>query len=441
MALRKEPRSCQTPHGWRLATVEEANNNLKWMTDNNLLEKWDLARLLNGWIGGSAYAFDVQEAFRSCLGYMILIESSTPEISHADDRSAGLYSEVPPLSNEGRSAAVLLCSEDWNVEVLYWLMPGEDPPKWEDDETKAVSEIVSKVAREWQGVRAKSRVLSSLEDARINIQELLTALAVDTIKSLEALMNRIQLYEKGQISNEILEEFIPALPETGDEFLDEINLKEDLKTFKDLGFDTSVPSTWETLWYLTVDVVNRITFNALCKDLYSAVVMHSTSRPQYDPDDDEEMDDDWPTLASLIFCAYQRSNCGFDLNIRAAAEEANRDIKRFAETIRDQHFSIFSSEGKSDVFSTFLVRAVMKGNVNLVKKLLDRGVQHSETYYKEGTALHHAVGMEDESVGLKIAEMLLKRNAGLVDVKAKDTGETALNKAIEEGKTVNIVEF
>ncbi|GLJ23493.1 hypothetical protein SUGI_0445170 [Cryptomeria japonica] len=49
--------------------------------------------------------------------------------------------------------------------------------------------------------------------------------------------------------------------------------------------------------------------------------------------------------------------------------------------------------------------------------------------------------MEDESVGLKIAEMLLKRNAGLVDVKAKDTGETALNKAIEEGKTVNMVSW
>ncbi|GLJ23494.1 hypothetical protein SUGI_0445180 [Cryptomeria japonica] len=160
-------------------------------------------------------------------------------------------------------------------------------------------------------------------------------------------------------------------PEIGDVFLKEIGLKEDLKMFKDFGFDTSVlPSAWETLWCLTMDVVDRVNINFLCKEFYSAVVMQSTSRPQYGPDDDEEMDDDWPTLASLIFCAYQFSDPDFVPDVQAAAEEANNDFKRFAEIIRDLYFSIFSSEGKSDVFSTFLVRAVMKGNVNLVKKAL-----------------------------------------------------------------------
>ncbi|XP_059075442.1 uncharacterized protein LOC131875361 [Cryptomeria japonica] len=125
MAFQKLERSCRTPDGWRLATVEEAKHYLDSIKRDNLLGEWDTARLLNGWIGGARYDFNVQEALRSCFGYMLVVQSPTPEILNTDDRNAALYSKVPKLRNEGRNAAAFLCCEDWNKEVLYWLLPGE----------------------------------------------------------------------------------------------------------------------------------------------------------------------------------------------------------------------------------------------------------------------------------------------------------------------------
>ncbi|KAH9293491.1 hypothetical protein KI387_041307, partial [Taxus chinensis] len=72
-------RSYCTPRGWRLATYEEVKNGLKGNEVQGLLKEWDRVRLLDGWILGSGYDFEMGHDFRSCLGYMLLIETQSPE--------------------------------------------------------------------------------------------------------------------------------------------------------------------------------------------------------------------------------------------------------------------------------------------------------------------------------------------------------------------------
>ncbi|KAH9322809.1 hypothetical protein KI387_017448 [Taxus chinensis] len=123
MSLRKENKSFCTPNGWRLATVEEAKNGLEAIKEPGFLNKWDRVRLLDGWILGPGYDLqmgkDLQigNDFRGCLGYMLLIT-----INPGEHLSSGSAYEDVHLSDFGREVALFLCVDDWNYEVVYWLL-------------------------------------------------------------------------------------------------------------------------------------------------------------------------------------------------------------------------------------------------------------------------------------------------------------------------------
>ncbi|GLJ23487.1 hypothetical protein SUGI_0444960 [Cryptomeria japonica] len=393
MLFRKLERSSQTPPGWRLATVKEAQDNRDSI--RHLLAKWDRVRLLDGWIGGEGYYFKLQEGFRPCLGRMLVVESPTPQISDADDRKALLYSDVPELSEEGRSAAFLLCCEDWNEEVLHWLLPGLDIRAiHKDDQTKAASEVVSAIAREWQGVHAKSR-RREWEFSLEVFKESLNALVVDTEKYLRGLIKNGNS-EQGNNIDEILQELIR-----------ESGLTEDYEIFQDFGLEVVA----KEVWYAVVENMAWQTFYILCSRLYGKVVMHSD-----------------PSLTDLIHYAY--SFLGkTQKEVTAAAKEADPDFKRFDEILR---FPLFSCKGKPDVLSACLLRVAEKGDVDLVKWLMERGVQPSATDDKDGrTALHHAAILSDEFNGLEIAEILIKEDETL----AKAVGsykQTPLHEAVHK---------
>ncbi|KAH9314593.1 hypothetical protein KI387_023220 [Taxus chinensis] len=112
MSLKVVERSYCTPNGWRLATYEEAKNGVESIKEQGLLGKWDRARLLDGWISGPGYNFQMKNDFRWCMGYMLIIQTQPT--------SGSAYVDVS-LGDLGKEVALLLCAEDWNLEVIYWL--------------------------------------------------------------------------------------------------------------------------------------------------------------------------------------------------------------------------------------------------------------------------------------------------------------------------------
>ncbi|GLJ21895.1 hypothetical protein SUGI_0409390 [Cryptomeria japonica] len=75
-AFKKVQRSYHsTPNGWRLATYEEAKNGLGTIKKKNLLKRWDRVRLLDGWMTGLGYNYEMGNNFKGCLGCMLLIQT------------------------------------------------------------------------------------------------------------------------------------------------------------------------------------------------------------------------------------------------------------------------------------------------------------------------------------------------------------------------------
>eukprot|EP01018_Ginkgo_biloba_P011035 Gb_18515 [translate_table: standard] len=137
MEFKKEKRSCQTPSGFRLATVEEATQNLQRIKP--LLNKWDAVRLLDGWVSASPDG-EIERpevGFRHGLGYMLI--TPTPQISAGESSpGAETYGDQVSVTEEGKQAALLLCADDFNYEV------------------QAFSEAVSRVAIEFNGSVSKT---------------------------------------------------------------------------------------------------------------------------------------------------------------------------------------------------------------------------------------------------------------------------------------------
>ncbi|GLJ35194.1 hypothetical protein SUGI_0708350 [Cryptomeria japonica] len=103
-----------TPFGWRLATFDETRNGLEKIKEKNLLNKCDRVRLLDGWITGPGYNFKMGNDFKGCLGYILLIrtEASVSGCAYADVN----------ICDTQKEAALFLCADDWNYEVIYWLL-------------------------------------------------------------------------------------------------------------------------------------------------------------------------------------------------------------------------------------------------------------------------------------------------------------------------------
>ncbi|XP_057844990.2 uncharacterized protein LOC131054475 [Cryptomeria japonica] len=101
-----------TPFGWRLATFDETRNGLEKIKEKNLLNKCDRVRLLDGWITGPGYNFKMGNDFKGCLGYILLIRTEASGCAYADVN----------ICDTQKEAALFLCADDWNYEVIYWLL-------------------------------------------------------------------------------------------------------------------------------------------------------------------------------------------------------------------------------------------------------------------------------------------------------------------------------
>lgn len=104
---------------WRLATVEEVRNNLQVIKQKGILESWDIARLLDGWVDGPGYRYTIKSEYKP-MGHMIVVKTKVSRPSF-NKFSKDMYSGVSS-SREGRQAAVLLSCDDKIAEVLLWVL-------------------------------------------------------------------------------------------------------------------------------------------------------------------------------------------------------------------------------------------------------------------------------------------------------------------------------
>ncbi|XP_057844514.1 uncharacterized protein LOC131053903 isoform X2 [Cryptomeria japonica] len=213
--------------------------------------------------------------------------------------------------------------------------------------------------------------------------------------------------------------FSTELLDIGDQCWEEMGLTEDLERFRELGFETSEETTWEgvadTVWYVAADTMAVVIVSECCK-IHNDSVMHPDPLAERTPMDDHAF------AAFLIAYAYELlygTFYGADSLwkfVKAAATEASGVCDLFNEILRDRGFGTFSYNGKYDVVNTFLVQAAKKGDVYLVERLLDSGLQPSETDDERGkTALHHAAKLDDEIKGLDIARKLLTKESSLAN--------------------------
>ncbi|GLJ18774.1 hypothetical protein SUGI_0335250 [Cryptomeria japonica] len=404
-------RSLKTRSGWRLATVKEAEENRESIKSINWSTRWDRARLLDGWIGGSAYDFRPKVGFRSCVGYMLLTKQShspLSEISSSDEMGKGWYSEVT-LTEEGRRAALFLCCEDWNYEVVCWLLncwskPGKQKLKINSKgEKAAASELVSVVARELQITREMKR------ERRIQFSK----------SSVKVIMSSILECLEKAVPNEILREILLRMKvlDLGGQCWKEMGLTDDLSRFQQFGFKTMEASTREDI----ADVVCHVAADSMAV----AIIRHYISSNDANIDRQSSTGlrqrmGDLEFVASVLAYANQilhKSYHGYDSLwgiVEKAAKAAHGDCKILEEILlRDQEYGTFSYDGKYGVLNKILVQAAKKGDLNVVERLTGCGIQALETDDKRGkTALHHAAKLDTNSQGVDIAEALL-RNGGV----------------------------
>ncbi|GLJ20045.1 hypothetical protein SUGI_0363540 [Cryptomeria japonica] len=97
-----------TWHFSRLASVDEVKRNLETIKQEQILECWDIACLLDGWIDGPG------------MGQMLLVKS--PVSSVCDGKFCEeMYSGVE-LNNEGLKAALLISCDDKITEVTCFVL-------------------------------------------------------------------------------------------------------------------------------------------------------------------------------------------------------------------------------------------------------------------------------------------------------------------------------
>ncbi|GLJ54955.1 hypothetical protein SUGI_1179890 [Cryptomeria japonica] len=105
---------------WRLASVDEVKSNLEEIKRQGILDTWSILRLLDGWVTGSGYGYELLQGYKSGMGEMLLVKANTtrPPNGLFDPE---MYSGVE-LSAKGREAALLLSVDDKITEVVHFVL-------------------------------------------------------------------------------------------------------------------------------------------------------------------------------------------------------------------------------------------------------------------------------------------------------------------------------
>ncbi|GLJ54951.1 hypothetical protein SUGI_1179790 [Cryptomeria japonica] len=121
MEFKKVSRDAQLISGeWCLASVDEVKSNLEEIKRQGILDTWSILRLLNGWVTGSGYGYELLQGYKSGMGEMLLVKTNTSRPSNGlfDPE---MYSRME-LSAEGREAALLLSVDDKITEAVHFVL-------------------------------------------------------------------------------------------------------------------------------------------------------------------------------------------------------------------------------------------------------------------------------------------------------------------------------
>ncbi|GLJ19993.1 hypothetical protein SUGI_0362580 [Cryptomeria japonica] len=105
---------------WRLASVKEVRDNMEQIRKEGILQSWDIARLLDGWMDGPGYRYNTGIEFRRGIGHMLLVKT-TVERHPCGQFTEGMYSGVK-LNSQGRKTALLFSFEDKFTEVMCFVL-------------------------------------------------------------------------------------------------------------------------------------------------------------------------------------------------------------------------------------------------------------------------------------------------------------------------------
>eukprot|EP01018_Ginkgo_biloba_P010908 Gb_30946 [translate_table: standard] len=407
MEFRKENRSCQTPRGFRLTTVEEAKQNLERIEP--LLNKWDKVRLLDGWLtaGADGEIRGPEVGFRHGLGYMLIVE-----ISEGSAPGTEGYGEVV-VNEEGKESALLLSTEDLNYEVVNWLLNNKndyelarvgaqthtlrsiDSHPWSSLDSagstqaerhgreivplwiKEFSEEVSRFVNEFSNENAEASKKERREDTML--------------ESAFKMIENVIYGEHGKNLYKHSDRYVPAFvvffsPEPR-ELLE--YLKETFESVAPLRGDTK---SWDNdvLWKAIIPIVT-----------HKFVVLCIRTKLQ------TEEKDVGPLQVAMSVIHYANSFIDETLlsdvkvrkHIHDGAWKAFRSKKRFDESER------YAMQA-CNVRNYILRLAARHGEAQAVQKLLDWGADSFETDGKKKTALHRWVG--DKVPMLEVAEILLE---------------------------------
>ncbi|GLJ20062.1 hypothetical protein SUGI_0363870 [Cryptomeria japonica] len=105
---------------WRLASVAEVRDNMDRIKKERILDSWDIARLLDGWVDGPGYRYTIENEYKPNMGHMLLVRTKTPRASDGKFIEE-MYSGVE-LNSKGRKAALLLSCDDKITEVMCFVL-------------------------------------------------------------------------------------------------------------------------------------------------------------------------------------------------------------------------------------------------------------------------------------------------------------------------------
>ncbi|GLJ20067.1 hypothetical protein SUGI_0364040 [Cryptomeria japonica] len=74
---------------WRLASVNEVRSHIRTIQENQILESWDVVRLLDGWVDGPGNRYNAVEEYRSNMVHMLLVKTN---VSRPSGKLIALYS-------------------------------------------------------------------------------------------------------------------------------------------------------------------------------------------------------------------------------------------------------------------------------------------------------------------------------------------------------------
>lgn len=74
-----------------MASVDEVKRNLETIKQEQILDSWDIARLLDGWVDGPGYRYTIKNEYKPTMGHMLLVKAP---VSRPSGKLIALYSST-----------------------------------------------------------------------------------------------------------------------------------------------------------------------------------------------------------------------------------------------------------------------------------------------------------------------------------------------------------